>query len=76
MAVKTQVCIRLSEELKKRIEIKAKRSHRNFTNQVEDYLRIALIAEDNPDLPFEFIRDILEAKAEKEAELGRLFDLD
>jgi len=74
--VKTQVCIRLPEELKKRIEIKAKRSHRNFTNQVEDYLRIALIAEDNPDLPFEFIRDILEAKAEKEAGLGRTFSLD
>ncbi|GFP19628.1 hypothetical protein HKBW3S03_01133 [Candidatus Hakubella thermalkaliphila] len=57
--MKRQVCIGLSEELKKRIEIKAKRSHRNFTNQVEDYLQIALIAEDNPDVPFEFIRDTL-----------------
>ena len=41
--MKTQVCIRLPDELKKRIEIRAKRSHRNFSNQLEDYLRIALI---------------------------------
>ncbi len=34
------------------------------------------IGEDNPDLPFEFIRDILEAKAEKEAGLGKSFNLD
>lgn len=74
--MKTQVCIRLPDELKKRIEIRAKRSHRNFSNQLEDYLRIALIGEDNPDLPFEFIRDILEAKAEKEAGLGKPFNLD
>lgn len=74
--MKTQVCIRLPDKLKKRIEIRAKRSHRNFSNQLEDYLRIALIGEDNPDLPFEFIRDILEAKAEKEAGLGKPFNLD
>lgn len=74
--MKTQICLRLPQELKKRIEIKAKKYHRNLSNQVEDYLKIALIADDNPDLPFEFIRDILEAKAEKEAGLGRPFSLD
>ena len=74
--IKNQVSIRLPEDLKNKIEIKAKSSNRNFTNQVEDYLRIALIAEENPDLPFEFIKDILEAKAEKEAGLGKPFSLD
>ena len=74
--MKNQVSIRLPEDLKKIIEIKAKSSNRNFTNQVEDYLRIALIAEENPDLPFKFIKDILEAKAEKEAGLGKPFSLD
>lgn len=74
--MKTQICLRLPQELKKRIQIKAKKYHRNFSNQVEDYLKIALIADDNPDLPFEFIKDILEAKAEKEAGLGRPFNLD
>lgn len=74
--MKTQVCIRLPDEIKKRIEVRAKRLHRNFSNQLEDYLKIALIGEDNPDLPFEFIRDILEAKAEKEAGLGKPFNID
>lgn len=74
--MKTQICIRLPDDLKKRIEVRAKSSHRNFSNQLEDYLKIALIGEDNPDLPFEFIRDILEAKAEKEAGLGNPFNLD
>lgn len=73
--MRTQVCIRLPEKLKKNIEVKAKRSHRTFTNQIEDYLQIALIADENPDLPFDFIRDILEAKAEKDLGLGRPFDI-
>ena len=73
MNVKTQVCIRLPDELKKRIEIRAKRSHRNFSNQLEDYLRIALIGEDNPDLPFEFIRDILRGQGRKRGWVGKAF---
>ena len=74
--IKNLVSIRLPKDLKKIIEIKAKSSNRNFTNQVEDYLRIALIVEENPDLPYKFIKDILEAKAEKEAGLGKPFSLD
>ena len=44
-----------------------------MTNQMEKYLKIALIAEDNPDLPYSFIKDILEAREEKLAGLGTPF---
>ncbi|MCH7926547.1 MAG: hypothetical protein IID03_00960, partial [Candidatus Dadabacteria bacterium] len=43
---------------------------RSMTSQVEYWAKIGKIAEDNPDLPFSFIREILlaqeEAKSKKE----------
>jgi len=38
-------------------------------SQSDRYFEISLVAEDNPDLPFNFIEGILEAKAEREAGL-------
>lgn len=65
--------IRLPEDLKKRLKVRANLEHRTFSNQIESSLRLALIAEENPDLPLEFIRDILEAKAQKKMGLAKTF---
>ena len=74
--MKTEVCVTLSDDITKRIDIKSKKLHNGFSEQVEKYLTIAIIGEDNPDLLFDFISDILEARKEKEMALGRPFDLD
>ncbi|PIV17841.1 MAG: hypothetical protein COZ15_05780 [Elusimicrobia bacterium CG_4_10_14_3_um_filter_49_12_50_7] len=41
--------------------------NRSLSQQIKENLRLALAATQNPDLPLRFIRDILEAKAEKES---------
>ncbi len=66
--------IRVDEKLKRVLEAKAKGQHRKVGEQARRYLEIAMIAEDNPDLPFAFIEGLLEAKAEREA--GLLEDVD
>lgn len=39
--------------------------HRSVPKQIEFYFRMALIAEENPDLSFSLIREILKADAEE-----------
>lgn len=65
--------IRLPSDLKKKLAIRAKLEHRSLSNQVEASLRLALAAEENPDLPLQFIKDMLEAKIEKEMGLAKPF---
>ena len=40
---------------------------RSVPKQLEHWIKIGKIAEENPDLPYEFIRGVLEAKAEMES---------
>jgi len=61
--------IRIDQGLKRMLEAKAKGQHRRLSEQARRYLEIAMIAEDNPDLPFAFIEGLLEAKAERDAGL-------
>ncbi len=61
--------IRVDEKLKRLLEAKARGQHRKVGEQARRYLELAMIAEDNPDLPFAFIEGLLEAKAEREAGL-------
>ena len=42
-----------------------------MSGQLKHYARLAMIAEDNPDLPMAMIRGILEAQAELRAGLGQ-----
>jgi len=63
------ISVRVDERLKRLLEAKAKGQHRKPSEQARRYLEIAMIAEDNPDLPFAFIERLLEAKAEKDAGL-------
>ena len=56
--------IRLSEEIVKEAAIYAPHNLRSVPKQIEHWIKIGKIAEDNPDLPYEFIKDALEAKLE------------
>jgi hypothetical protein len=61
--------LRVDEATKRTMEARAKGQHRTLSDQARRYLEIAIIAEDNPELPFRFIEGILEAKAERDAGL-------
>ncbi|MCD6310877.1 MAG: hypothetical protein J7M11_00240 [Elusimicrobia bacterium] len=67
--------VRLPEELRKRLEIQASLQHRSLSQQIKEDLNLALAAEQNPDLPLQFIKDILKAKAERKMGLAAAFEL-
>jgi len=53
--------IRLSEEIIKAANISAPVNSRSVPKQIEHWAKIGRIAEENPDLPYGFIRAALEA---------------
>jgi hypothetical protein len=60
--------VKLSDELVEEAKRIAAIEHRSVPKQIEFYFRMALIAEDNPDLSFSLIREILKADAEEATE--------
>lgn len=74
----TTLSVRVSNELKRILEAKAKGQHRQLSDQARRYLEIALIAEDNPELSFSMIETIMESQAELDAGLAEpyVFDKD
>jgi hypothetical protein len=56
--------IRLSEEIVKEAAIYAPDNSRSIPKQIEHWVKIGKVAEENPDLPYEFINGGLEAKRE------------
>ena len=56
--------IRISDELDQEAKTRSNVEKRSMTGQVEYWAKIGRIAEDNPDLPFSFIREILLAQEE------------
>jgi len=56
--------IRLSEEIIKAASISAPIYSRSVPKQIEHWTKIGKIAEENPDLPYEFIRGVLEGRSE------------
>ncbi|MDE2059147.1 MAG: hypothetical protein KGL31_13260 [candidate division NC10 bacterium] len=64
--------IRLDPVLKKRLtaKAKAKAEGRSVSEQVRYYALLAMIAEENPDLPLSMIQDILEG--DEQAKQGLL----
>ena len=67
--------IRLSDDLRHKIKVYAKQEHRSLSSEIEELLRIGFAAKENPDLPLQFINDILQAKTEKELGLARPFEM-
>lgn len=61
------ISIRLDRDLIEKATIMAKALDRTPPKQIEHWARIGKIMEDNPDLPYEFVRQTITAKAEREA---------
>ncbi|OUE46742.1 hypothetical protein BZY95_01330 [Billgrantia desiderata SP1] len=59
--------VRLDHELVEKASIMAKAMNRSTPKQIEHWARIGEMMEDNPDLPYEFVRQAIIAKAEREA---------
>ena len=60
----TQTTIQLSNEIMLEASKYASVYTRSLSMQIEHWARIGKIAEENPDLPYTFIEDILIGKAE------------
>jgi hypothetical protein len=61
------VSIRLDQDLVDKATIMAKALNRTAPKQIEHWAKIGKIMEDNPDLPYQFVKQAIIAKAEKEA---------
>jgi F0F1-type ATP synthase alpha subunit len=59
--------IRLDVDLVEKASIMAKALNRTTPKQIEHWAKIGEMMEDNPDLPYEFVKQVIIAKAEKEA---------
>ena len=59
--------VKLSKQLVDQARICAKLQHRSVPLQIEHWSRIGKVSEENPDLPFAAIRDILIADQESVA---------
>ena len=59
--------IRLDQDLVDKAAIMEKALHRTTTKQIEQWEKIGVMMEDNPDLPYEFVKQAIIAKAEKDA---------
>jgi len=59
--------IRLDQGLVEKATIMGKALNRTTPKQIEHWAKIGEIMEDNPDLPYEFVKQAIIAKAEKEA---------
>ena len=66
--------IRLDQYLIEKATIMAKELNRTPPKQIEHWAKIGEIMEDNPDLPYEFVKQAIIAKAELEA--GKLESYD
>lgn len=62
------ITIKLSDELINEARLYAEAYSHSAPKQIEYWSKIGKIAEENPDLSYNFIKDMLLAKAELEAE--------
>lgn len=59
--------VKLSENIISEAKIISKALNRSLAGQIEHWARIGKIAEENPDLSYEFIKNVLIAQEEVEA---------
>ena len=62
--------VRLDDEFVSEAQVYAEAQKRSVPKQIQYWAEIGRIAEDNPDLPYDFIKDVLTASTEAKA--GRL----
>jgi len=68
--------IRLDQELIEQAAIMGKALNRSTPKQIEHWARIGQIMEDNPDLPYEFVKQAIIAQAERDAGKLETYDFD
>lgn len=59
--------VRLDTELIEKAGIIGKALNRTMPKQIEHWAKIGEMMEDNPDLPYEFVKQAIIAKAERDA---------
>jgi hypothetical protein len=62
--------LRIEDTVRRRIQARARANRRSVSEQMKYYLFLGMVAEDNPDLPLLFIKDLLEAREEARAGLA------
>lgn len=62
--------LRIEDTVRRRIQARARANRRSVSDQMKYYLFLGIVAEENPDLPLVFIKDLLEAKEEAKAGLA------
>ncbi len=66
--------IRMNSKMRKKLEAKAKAHQRSLSDQIKYYTFLGMVAEENPDLPLNMIRDILEAREELRQGMKGLYE--
>ena len=66
--IMNSTAVRLSEDIVRTAGKYAPMNSRSVPKQIEHWAKIGKIAEENPDLPYEFIKKILEAQEEAKTE--------
>ena len=66
--------VRLDQDLINKATIMAKALSRTAPKQIEHWAKIGEMMEDNPDLTYEFVKQAIIAKAEREAEKLESYD--
>jgi len=61
--------VRLDDTFVSEVQVHAKAANRSVPKQIEYWAVIGRMVEDNPDLPFEFIKDAILAKEQVNAGL-------
>lgn len=68
--------VRLSTELVEHAKVIGSAMSRSSAKQIEHWAKIGRLAEENPDLPYEFILQALISKAEKDSGLISDYEFD
>ncbi|MBF0283681.1 MAG: hypothetical protein HQL51_04390 [Magnetococcales bacterium] len=63
------VMVELSEEWVEEAKRSGRAASRTLSKQIEHWMRMGKIAEENPDLPLAMIQDILQSRSEDKAGL-------
>jgi predicted transcriptional regulator len=56
--------VRLDDKLIRQVKAVAQAEDRSIPKQIEHWIKIGRMVEDNPDLTYEFIRNVLRGEAE------------
>ena len=62
------IAVRISDTLARKAKRRSKLMHRSMAGQIEYWAKMGEILEENPDLSFQFVQDILVGREEAVAE--------